>query len=72
MKVEIKEKVFNPITLTITIESEQDLCNLWYRQNLAVNRVNELSKELKLECTYSHDFWDKLDELVKQHKLKRS
>jgi hypothetical protein len=42
MKVEIKEqeKVFNPITLTITIESDQDLCNLWYRQNLAVNRVN--------------------------------
>ena len=41
MKVEVeKQETFKPIKLTLTIESEQELCNLFHRMDAAPNHVN--------------------------------
>jgi len=43
MKVIRKEdkKRFNPIELTITIESEEELCDMWHRLNAAASYIND-------------------------------
>jgi hypothetical protein len=38
-----KEKTFEPITLEITIESEDELVDLWHRLNLSIKHVNDNS-----------------------------
>jgi len=40
MKVTVKEKeTFKPITIEFVIESEQELCDLWHRMNVADNNI---------------------------------
>jgi hypothetical protein len=44
MKVQSSfKKEFQPIDITITCESMQDLYNLWHRTNLSVKDVNNWS-----------------------------
>lgn len=48
-KVEIvetpKEKVFEPITFQITIESAEEFREMWHRMNLSIETVEEVSTE---------------------------
>ena len=46
MKVEIKETEtkFEPITITLTIESEEELCDLWLRSLATSNEINRCYK----------------------------
>ena len=44
---EVKEKSFDPFDVTITIESEEELCNLYLRMNLNSSVVNESNQVLK-------------------------
>ena len=43
MKISIvkQEKTFKPIVLNITIESEEELCALWHRMNVAGEKIDE-------------------------------
>lgn len=43
MKVEVeKTKTFKPITLTLTIESEEEFCDLFYRVNAPCGILQEI------------------------------
>ena len=72
MKVEVKqvEKKFEPIELVITIESEEELCDMWHRMNLNSRQVNNNSEGLKHKANDDQDYlFDKLDKLVEDFNL---
>lgn len=51
MKVEELNNGFKPIEIKLTIESEQELCNLWYRLNVTGEYVNKGTVgKLKYSC----------------------
>lgn len=56
MKVETKQpkKEFQPIEMTITFESEEELCNMWHRLNIRAIDVHKpeiaLSKHIKFKA----------------------
>jgi hypothetical protein len=63
-----EEPKFQPVT--ITIESEEELCDMWHRMNQSASEVNgNVSKKLKYNAMGIYDTWDKLDEIVKQRNL---
>ena len=83
MEVKIKgSEKFEPIELTITIESEKELCDLWHRFNLT---KMDMSDKLCFENEYREDYekflkhklsnargvWEKLNELVEIKNLKK-
>lgn len=43
MKVEVKEgeKKFTPIVLEVVVESEAELCDLWYRMNASKRTIDD-------------------------------
>ena len=43
VKVEEKEDMFKPFSVTISIESKEELVELWHRLNMNVDAVNRLS-----------------------------
>lgn len=71
MKVETVEKTdFQPIELKITIETPQELCDLWHRANESLSNINEnISDDLKYEAMGGSVFFDLLDELVEKNNL---
>lgn len=53
MKIEVeKQETFKPIKLTVTIESEQEFCNLYHRMNAASTGINEYANELVYKASY--------------------
>lgn len=64
-----QEKYFKPIVLNITIESPQDLCDLWHRMNVSNIVVNRESDELIKDCNNNDNFWKLLDTLVRENNL---
>jgi len=73
MKAEVKNESerFQPIELTITIESEQELCDLWHRFNVSDMIINAESKSLKYPANGDATFWLVLEKLVKENKLEK-
>jgi hypothetical protein len=73
MKVELEEQVkeFKPIKLTITIETEEELCSLWHRLNAAQATVLKSSGShyLKHGVITSYELWEKLENLVHANNL---
>lgn len=75
MKVKLKEKKnkdFKPIKISLTIESEQELCDLWHRLNIDRSDVNEVDTwDLKYEANdYScAELFRKLDEKAEELEL---
>ena len=72
----VNKKCQQPITLEITLESEEELCDLWHRMNIGkANVTNEyLSKgQLKYSIDGHNDnytLWDLLDKEVERRDLK--
>ena len=66
MKVEYQAKEFKPIKLTITIETEEELCSLWHRLNASGDGVLKHSSDNYLKHGVSSDYelWSKLEVLV--------
>ena len=73
MKISIvkQEKTFKPIVLNITIESEEELCALWHRMNIAGSTIRDTSQysgtnDLKHDPTSACPqlLWRELDGLV--------
>ena len=67
MKVKTKTSPaeFTPIEITLTIESEQELCDLWLRTNLADESIDRASTyNLKYKASGSRDFWIELEHFV--------
>ncbi len=76
MKVNVQKvkKEFKPITLTLTIESDKELCCLWHRFNMSNNEVNEvIQDDLKYKSTGNSDMtvWSMIDDLVIENNLKK-
>ena len=75
MKVEVEDQVkeFKPIKLTITIETEKELCSLWHRLNAAKATVLKSSGSLYLKhgVITSYELWEKLEELVNVNNLNK-
>lgn len=72
MKVELKEKGFQPIKLKITIESEEELCSLWHRMNVNSKNIDIHSQDtLKYKSCTGIFLYEKLNYLVKKHNLKK-
>ena len=57
-----------PIKLELTIESEQELCDLWLRTSVLGTKINELAKEssitLKHKAINENSFCQSLEKLV--------
>lgn len=72
MKIEVKENaVFQPCELKLVIETEEELCDLWNRLNVAPKFVNENSNILKHGATnYDFGLFNVIDELVTKYNLK--
>jgi hypothetical protein len=73
MKVEVEDqaKEFKPIKLTITIETEVELCSLWYRLNAPESAVlkDDHYHHLKHGVSTDYELWKKLEELVNANNL---
>lgn len=76
MKAKIKEteSVFEPIVLEITIESEEDLCDLWHRFNSCSTRFTEspeIKHPVRSNSVGSTAVWTEINDLAKAKGLKR-
>lgn len=75
MKVTSEENKFQPIVLTITIESEEELCDLWHRTGCSSYIINDSAGDLlkfPAEPDLASNLFWKLNELVEKHNLKKS
>ena len=79
MKISIvkQEKTFKPIVLNITIESEEELCALWHRMNIAGIKIKESPDYSGTdhlvhgpESFDTHELWEELDSLVRGRDLR--
>ena len=79
MKVKINQlpKKFVPIKLTITIETEKELCDLWLRQNMCGEEVDKANGcYLKYNATQAENsfcgdsLWDVVEKLVGEYELR--
>lgn len=67
MKTEVKERGFQPVKLEITIESEEELHELWHRMNITSKDAIEASTEIyPADKTKSlcFDLFDAIDDLI--------
>tara|TARA_R110002167_G_C12681596_1_gene651532 strand:- start:369 stop:596 length:228 start_codon:yes stop_codon:yes gene_type:complete len=75
MKVEVEDQVkeFKPIKLTITIETEEELCSLWHRLNAAKDTFSKDSGSHYLKHGVISDYvlWHRLEELVNVNNLNK-
>lgn len=73
MKVtlEVQKKEFTPVSLILTIESEQDIINLYTRLNTTVSEINRLSGDGYPKCTTDREqvLLQALGELMKSNNL---
>ena len=71
MKIEVKENtLFQPIELKLVIETEQQLCDLWHRLNVASGAINRHSDRLKYDANEkNYDLFAILDDLVIKYNL---
>lgn len=73
MKVEELNNGFKPIKIILTIESERELCNLWYRLNVLAEHINKATiTKLKYDCDdiQDSDFYNLLGKKVDKLKLR--
>ena len=69
--VDQESKVFQPITLTIVIETEEEFCNLFLRLNQSQVLINEQNSILKHKADDSADpIFDQLRPLINKNNLR--
>ena len=71
MKVETQDlKEFTPVTITITFESEEEVCDLWHRMNETVVYINKnINDLLKYKASRDNDLWSKVDDIARARNL---
>ena len=68
--IKYEEQKFQPVT--ITIESEEELCDMWQRLEISASDVNKYlayPSVLKYKSLYTFQVWQQIDEIVKQRNL---
>lgn len=75
MKAEIKieDQKFNPIKIELTIESEQELCDLWHRFNASKAHIDKtIDDVLKHKSKAVHyELFNLLDKAVQKLNLNK-
>lgn len=76
MKIKVNKNApkFESIKLKITIESEEELCNLWHRINAAgviFNKEYGSLNDVKHGVMASHELWEVLNKLAIENNLKK-
>ena len=75
MKVKMQEprtRPFEPVEITITIESREELADLWYRLNVASAKINGkhdrdgLPSDWRASCDGSSRLWSKLNDVARE------
>ena len=63
MKVEESTKGFKPFNMVITVESAEELCNLWHRFNIADDDVKELASKTCpfYDINHGESLWEFMD-----------
>jgi hypothetical protein len=74
MKVKTHTKVvaFEPVTIEITIETTEELLNLWHRTNISAAAIRDHYASMKnspIGVGDASELWEILDELKKEHFL---
>ena len=71
MQVEIQDlKEFTPVTITITFESDKEVCNMWHRMNETVVYINKnINDLLKYKASRDNDLWSKVDDIARARNL---
>jgi hypothetical protein len=65
---------FRPITFKLTIETEDELLDLWHRLNISGHKIKKIVEECgatpKTPGSFENlcDFWNRLDEFVRPTK----
>jgi len=72
-ETETKPEQFEPIELSLTIESKEELQELWHRLNISIKDINNIivdddfNKIQTKDLTY--DFWKKLDKIIEERNI---
>ncbi len=77
VKREKKSEVFQPVQITITFESADEVCDLWHRLNLSVDALTE-SIDAYACFLYnpqdsdvdSSELWSAIDRIVEERSLR--
>jgi len=58
---------FNPVTLTVTVESLDELRELYHRLNIGITKVRAEAIGSRVPAptkSHTYDLWDEIDELL--------
>ena len=70
----ITKKEFQPIVIKLTIESEQELCDLWHRLEIGTNTIKDSmtrhSLKYKMDNNLCNEVYQVINQIVEQHNLK--
>ena len=75
MKIKVKDTArsqFDPIEITLVVESEDELIYLWKRFNLSVAMVDDNNRSYKkYESKDFYTVWEKINKLVISRNLEK-
>jgi len=71
-----KEKKFEPIVVELTIESEEELCDLWHRLNISPSTIEAFDNYNIGQLKYgvygkSNSFWLAINKFVAEKNLSK-
>ena len=81
MKCEIEpiaECAFSPVVIKLTLESKEELQELWHRLNMGTESMEKICRDYKSDCDYNFhssgvrftEVWEALDDVMTNRSIK--